>query len=186
MTRVHLPSVDSTQAEALRRWKANPGQPIVVRADTQTAGIGRDASPWQSPKGGLWFSIALPMSRPTAHYADLTPPLAEAVATTLHNQFALQTKVKWPNDVLIEGRKVAGLLASAELGAGPPAVIIGVGINANFPASSLGNNLRLPATTLQDELHRLVDIEPLFDQLVIRIQELVEAGASTSAHRAGT
>lgn len=186
MTRVHLPSVDSTQAEALRRWKANPGQAVVIRADTQTAGIGRDASPWQSPKGGLWFSMALPMSRPAAHYAELTPALAQAVATTLQVQFGLQTTVKWPNDVLVNGRKVAGLLASVELGAGPPAVIIGVGINANFPASVLGNSLRLPATSLQDELSRPIDADALFNQLLVQIQELVETGASTSAHRAGT
>jgi len=185
MTRVHLPSVDSTQAEALRRWKADPGKPLVVRADAQSSGLGRDGSHWQSPPGGLWFSMALPMERNPALYPDLTPLVAELVTEDLRAQFGLQTALKWPNDVLINRRKVAGILASAELGAGPPAVIIGVGINANFPASALGNNLRLPATTLQDELNRPVDLEPLFAQLVGLIQDLVETGPSTSAHRAG-
>lgn len=160
---VHLDSIDSTNLEAQRRWKAQlpDTTPLVIRANTQTAGIGRDGRHWQSPLGGLWLSIAWPMSLPPDRYEALTPIIAEALSRALRAATGLDCRMKWPNDVLLGEKKLAGVLCQSILDTGPRCVIIGVGINANFPASSLVGALRMPAATLQDKLGRSVDLDQL-------------------------
>jgi len=177
---IHLGSIDSTNREAQRCWIAqSPNiQPIVVRADTQTAGIGRNGRHWESPLGGAWISIAWPMLLLPERYDRLTPIIAEAVARAIAAATGLSCRVKWPNDVLVGEKKLAGVLCQSTLHAGPRCIIVGIGVNANFPAIAVAEPLRMPATTLQDELGRSVDL----DQLTALLQK--ELIASLDAYDA--
>lgn len=178
---VHLDSIDSTNLEAQRRWNAQLPitTPLVVRANKQTAGIGRNGRHWTSPVGGLWLSIAWPMSLSPERYEALTPLIADAVARTMNGATGLACLVKWPNDVLVGDKKLAGVLCQSTLDAGPRCVVVGIGINANFPATSLPAALRMPATTLHDQLGRPVDLNQLEEKLVPEVIASLEAFNAT-------
>ena len=177
MTIVHLASIDSTNLEAQRRWKSQSPRtdPILVRADVQTAGLGRDGRAWQSPAGGLWLSIAWPISQPADHYESLPPAIGSAVAQTIEAAFGLASRVKWPNDVMIGDRKLAGVLCQTVLDSGPRCVVVGVGLNANFSASILSSELRHPATTLLDQLGRAIELDELCNHLVADLLNALES-----------
>jgi BirA family biotin operon repressor/biotin-[acetyl-CoA-carboxylase] ligase len=129
---------------------------VVVFAESQTKGRGRLARKWVSPPGkGLWFSILLrPRLRP-----QLATQLTVASATALRRAVAVQTglkpEIKWPNDVILAGRKVAGILTelNAELDQ-IKYLILGLGVNVNLNAGDFPVELRKVATSIKMELGR--------------------------------
>jgi len=145
----------------------------VVIAGTQTHGRGRLDHGWISPLGGLWFSLILRPNQRLAKAARLTFVAGIAVAETLHEQYGLRTQTMWPNDVLVNGRKICGILGEASMmGKEVNTVILGIGINANFIAERvLPESIRQKATSLQTELNRRIQLEELF----IRLLEKLEA-----------
>jgi biotin-[acetyl-CoA-carboxylase] ligase BirA-like protein len=134
----------------------------VVAAETQTSGKGRLSREWISPAGGLWFSVILRPKVSPEHASKLTLLAAVTVAKTLDKLYHLKPEVKWPNDVLIDGKKVCGILTEASTkGEHLNFVVVGFGINANFPLSKLPVFLRGSSTTLQEKLNKQVDVETL-------------------------
>jgi BirA family biotin operon repressor/biotin-[acetyl-CoA-carboxylase] ligase len=123
----HLEQIGSTNDEARRM--ANDGAPhgTVVHADEQTAGRGRLAHTWFSPPGNLYISILLRTGVPAARSAELGFLASLAVADTVEALLPRQTRalLKWPNDVLISGGKIAGIL----LEQAADATIVGIGLN---------------------------------------------------------
>ena len=101
-----LPVCASTELE-LEPWLAASPPPLVVLADQQRFGQGQRGRPWQSPRGGVWLSAALPW--PEQATAALSLAAALGLALQLE-ALGLQPRIKWPNDLLIGGRKLAGLL----------------------------------------------------------------------------
>lgn len=179
MLRIDYTSIDSTSLQARRLWnQRDDGQPLLIVAETQTAGIGRLGRSWQSPAGGLWLSIAWPMPCKVAPYEGLPLAVGCCVAESVE-QIAtrhggrLCCTLKWPNDVLVRERKLAGVLCQSDLGEPRPVAVVGIGINANFPAAILGNELRYPATTLQDELGVAVDLAGLLEDLIPRLRAVL-------------
>lgn len=139
---VALEVADSTNDEARRRAAEGAGHGLVVSAGRQTKGRGRNGRVWESPAGNLHCSILLdcPVPPPRA------PELAFVAAVALHEALAgllpaVAFRVKWPNDLLCAGAKVAGMLLEAL----PPLVVLGVGVDvAEAPAQAL-----YPATCLR-------------------------------------
>ncbi|HYB68485.1 MAG TPA: biotin--[acetyl-CoA-carboxylase] ligase [Candidatus Acidoferrales bacterium] len=145
----------------------------VAIAETQTHGRGRLDREWISPLGGLWFSLILRPKQRLAKAAKLTYVGGLAVAETLHEEYGLSAQTKWPNDVLVNGRKICGILGEAStMGKEINYVILGIGINANFDAERvLPESIRAGATSLETELNRRIQLEGLF----IRLLEKLEA-----------
>jgi BirA family biotin operon repressor/biotin-[acetyl-CoA-carboxylase] ligase len=131
---VHLPQVDSTNSEVLR-LAADPAvaQGTVVVADTQTAGRGRWGRTWVSEPGkSLTFSILL---RPEARPELITTCVGVAVTEAIREVTGTDAGLKWPNDVIVEGRKLAGILVESQSGAsGVTTAVAGIGINLEMPA----------------------------------------------------
>jgi BirA family biotin operon repressor/biotin-[acetyl-CoA-carboxylase] ligase len=123
----YLAQVDSTQAEARRLLMAGVPDGTVVVAGEQTAGRGRLGRAWHSPPGNLYASLVLRPSLPLAEWPQCTMAAALAIAGTLDALPVPGVALKWPNDVLIDGRKVAGMLAEAM----DASLIVGFGVNAN-------------------------------------------------------
>ena len=153
---VELDTVDSTNAEARRRAEqgveAAP-EGTLVWAMEQTAGRGRRGRTWISPKGNLYCSIILRPDVPLKDAAQFGFVASLAVFDTIGSlaQPGTDAQTKWPNDVLIAGRKVAGILLEAQGAATPDAVpdfvIVGVGVNLmSFP-----EDVEFPATCMLDE-----------------------------------
>ncbi len=119
-----------------------PPEGAVAVTDHQTAGRGRRGRTWSSPPGtGILFSLALRPATPPERLAPLSLVLAEAVCEALDER----ALVRWPNDVTVEGRKLAGVLPELRDGQ----VTAGIGVNANLEAGDLPPDARVPATSLQ-------------------------------------
>jgi BirA family biotin operon repressor/biotin-[acetyl-CoA-carboxylase] ligase len=129
---------------------------VVVFAEAQTKGRGRLGRKWVSPaRKGLWFSTLLrPDLRPQAA-TQLTVASATALRRAIEAQTGLKPEIKWPNDILISGRKTAGILTelSAELDQ-VKYLILGIGVDVNLNPGDLPAELRKQATSLRIELGR--------------------------------
>jgi BirA family transcriptional regulator, biotin operon repressor / biotin---[acetyl-CoA-carboxylase] ligase len=124
--------VDSTQNRILQFIPKDGLGAVLVLAETQSKGVGRQGRPWLSPPGGLWFSLALPLkSMELAQVAPFSMVAALRIAESLKEVNALECTLKWPNDVQYEGKKVAGLLLNTVNKFRKPWMVIGVGINVN-------------------------------------------------------
>jgi len=139
----------------------------VIVAEVQTRGRGRLSREWISPKGGLWFSIIM---RPRVSPRDapkLTLMISVAVAKTLNKLFDLGAEIKWPNDVLVKGKKVCGILTETSTeGDSLNFAVVGVGLNANFSLHDFPADLRDSSTTIREELKREIEREALLRSLL--------------------
>jgi len=124
--------VDSTQSR-ITQWLPKTGEgAVVVIAETQTKGIGRQGRPWISPAGGVWFSLALPLKKMSvAQVAPFSMVAALEVTNSLKEINNLDCGIKWPNDILCEGKKIAGILLTTTAKFRKDWLLIGVGINVN-------------------------------------------------------
>jgi BirA family biotin operon repressor/biotin-[acetyl-CoA-carboxylase] ligase len=132
---------------------------VVVFAESQTRGRGRLGRKWVSPaRKGLWFSILLRPNLRPQETTQLTVASATALRRAIVSQTKLQPEIKWPNDILIGGKKVAGILTemSAELDR-VRHVIPGIGIDVNQDVSEFPAELRKIATSLKIEAREAID-----------------------------
>ncbi len=131
----------------------------VVFAESQSRGRGRLGRHWISPpRKGLWFSILLRPDLAPQSATQLTVAAATALARALAQQTGLAPEIKWPNDLLMGGKKVAGILTelTAELDH-VKEVVLGIGVNVNLEQSELPRELRSAATSLRIESGQAVD-----------------------------
>lgn len=132
-----LPETPSTNQVAAERARAGAPDGLLVVADHQTAGRGRLDRTWETPAGAaITFSLVLRPTVPASSWPWLPLLTGHTVAKALA-AFGYETRLKWPNDVLIEGRKVAGILVERVDTDSGPAAIVGVGINVSTPAEEL-------------------------------------------------
>ncbi|MFB5627944.1 MAG: biotin--[acetyl-CoA-carboxylase] ligase, partial [Nitrosarchaeum sp.] len=126
----YFESVDSTQNQALRISLDKKNNGAVIIAEKQTSGKGRLGRKWISPKGGIWLSIIL---HPKFDISVITLfPLASALALSnaIEKTLKIKSELKWPNDITINGKKIAGMLVDASLESNKiESMILGVGIN---------------------------------------------------------
>ncbi|HXF11334.1 MAG TPA: biotin--[acetyl-CoA-carboxylase] ligase, partial [Desulfuromonadaceae bacterium] len=152
--------------EKLARDGVNEG--VVVFAESQTKGRGRLGRKWVSPaRKGLWFSILLrPELRPQ-ETTRLTVASATALRRAIASLTKLEPEIKWPNDILIDGRKVAGILTemSAELDC-VKHVILGIGIDVNQDTDDFPADLRKIATSLRIESGEMVSRAALATEIL--------------------
>ena len=149
----------STNADAFRLAEEGAIEGTVVLADSQTGGKGRRGRAWSSPAGvNLYCSVVLRPAIMPHEAPQLTFLSAVAAARAIEQTTKLVPEIKWPNDLLISGKKVAGLLneMSAETD-GINFVILGIGINLNMTADQFPDDLRHPATSLFLESGERID-----------------------------
>jgi len=143
-----LPQLDSTNSELMRRARAGRTEPVLLVAQQQTAGRGRLGRGWQSAAGdSLTFSLGLPFA--PVDWAGLSLAVGVSVADSLHPAIRL----KWPNDLWLEGRKLGGILIETasfgEGGGGERYAVIGVGLNIAPPPAQ---GLSTPPAALRELL----------------------------------
>ncbi len=127
-----FPKVCSTMDTARKLAKKNARHFTVVIADEQTNGRGRLNRTWISSKGGLWFTIILRPNLPPALSFRVNFAASLCLAKTLIKKFEIDAKVKWPNDILVNGKKLAGLLSEMETKSDMISFVnIGIGLNVN-------------------------------------------------------
>jgi BirA family biotin operon repressor/biotin-[acetyl-CoA-carboxylase] ligase len=164
---VRKQSVPSTQLVALELAEDGAPDRTVVMAEHQTAGRGRRGARWEDePGASLLVSIVVRSGLEPARLPTLSYVAAVAVAEALAAVAPIVPRLKWPNDVLIGGRKIAGILLESKLGRGPATTILGIGINLgqrHFPPA-----LRERATSVALETGLAIDREALLAALLER------------------
>ncbi len=156
---------------------AGQGAPdfALVTADTQSSGRGRMGRKWVSTAGAcLAFSLVLRPTPPETNCITLFSPLGSlAIQRVLQNNYRLPCEVKWPNDVLIYRKKVAGILVEIDWnGAIPEGIIQGIGVNISQAAVPPASDLLFPATSLEDELGYRPDRWEFLRQVLAQIKAL--------------
>jgi BirA family biotin operon repressor/biotin-[acetyl-CoA-carboxylase] ligase len=125
--------IPSTQDYAISIAETDPYcHGLVIISESQLSGRGRRGRRWISPQGGLWFSVIIKSGIKARSSIFLSYAMSLAVCETMANIFKIEVFIKWPNDVLIKARKVAGILLSSVIqGEDLEYCVIGVGINLN-------------------------------------------------------
>jgi BirA family transcriptional regulator, biotin operon repressor / biotin---[acetyl-CoA-carboxylase] ligase len=152
-------NLSSTQ-EYARRWIATNGilrsKGFVIISDSQRKGIGRNGNKWVSPRGGIWLSVILSSALHPSNCILFSYCASLAVSEAITACTGLNSKLKWPNDILIEGKKVSGILVDASINSDAiEDIIVGIGVNANVKPERIETNLKdqtYPVTSLQEKL----------------------------------
>lgn len=161
-------SIGSTNSEALRQAEGGAPEGTCVMAREQTAGRGRQDRTWASVRdAGVYLSIVLRPRLPVDQWPIFTLMTAVAVQQTLAEGYSIVADIKWPNDILLADRKLAGILAETVDTSTGRAVVIGIGINLRLDA--VPPLLREIATSLESETEVPVDAGPAPEKLAVEI-----------------
>lgn len=161
-----MPSVDSTNAEALRLLPATQALPLYVIAERQTSGRGRRGRSWVSPFGeNLYYSLVIRVEGGMRQLEGMSLTVGLALLQVIRGFGVAEAGLKWPNDVLVGERKLAGILLELS---GDPAdvchVVIGIGLNVNMLAAE-SEAIGQPWTSMRAELDRLLNRNELVAEL---------------------
>jgi birA, biotin-[acetyl-CoA-carboxylase] ligase region len=162
----HFPKIGSTMGVARELAKKGAKEGTIVVAESQSQGRGRLSREWLSPEGGIYFTIIL-RPRISPVYAPRINLMASvAVARTIRRLLGLGAELKWPNDVLIESRKVCGILAEMDAETDVTNFVnLGIGINANTSVPQFGK----VATSLKDALGKEISRKEFLSSVVAEI-----------------
>jgi BirA family transcriptional regulator, biotin operon repressor / biotin---[acetyl-CoA-carboxylase] ligase len=143
---VHLPEVDSTNAEAMRRSLSGCTAPLWIRADRQTRGRGRSGRPWQSDHtGNLYASLLLELGCGPEVAAQLSlvtgVAVIDAIRSLSSDGIVCDLQLKWPNDILIGAAKAGGILIESTRQHGALTVVIGIGLNLVGSPADIGRSV---------------------------------------------
>jgi BirA family biotin operon repressor/biotin-[acetyl-CoA-carboxylase] ligase len=138
-----------------------------VATDHQTEGRGRLGRAWEDiPGRSILMSVLLRPAAPTPLWPELSLIAGEAVAAALRTETGIDASLRHPNDVVISGRKLAGVLPEATTGR----VVLGIGINVNQTRDELPTGTTKPATSLRIELGREVERAPLLAAILLELE----------------
>ncbi len=170
--------IESTNTRALHLAEASSVEtPLLVLAQQQSQGRGRGENRWWSAAGSLTFSVVLPLdSIPAQHIPQVSLTAGLAICQAVEQVAPLaDLGIKWPNDVYLEERKLAGILIERPA-CQPPLAVVGIGINVNNSASDLPPELAEQSIALRDALGTELDLTELLvhclNQLEARMQSL--------------
>ena len=155
----------------------------IVVAEVQKGGRGRLGREWLSPRGGIWMSVILKPTISLAHASRLTLVVGVAISKAMR-KLGVDARIKWPNDILIDGKKVCGILTevNAEMEQ-IDYIVIGIGINANVDMNEFSDDVKDVATTLLSELGEPIDrISFIQDVLFELEQEYIRFSTQPFSH----
>jgi len=168
----HYKTLESTNLKAKELAKSGVEPWTVIVTEEQSGGYGRKGTDWFSPKGGLYFSIILPKSN-IEDLQTLTILAAFICAKVIKENFNLEPFIKLPNDVWVNGKKVAGILTENVVGKDVKLSVIGIGLNTNIEKFS--EDLENIATSLKIELGKKVDNKKTLEQIIEGLKEQLKS-----------
>ncbi|MEK3703327.1 biotin--[acetyl-CoA-carboxylase] ligase [Paenibacillus sp. FSL R7-0198] len=171
---VLLTSTLSTQGDVLKLAEKGQAEGAVVIAEEQTGGRGRFGRQWFSPPGkGIWMSVLLRPDLPLQHTPQLTLLTGVAVCRAVRACSGADAGIKWPNDVLIDGRKVCGILLESTVEDHEVRYCIaGIGVDVNFDPEDYPEDLTTIATSLKMETGQSVDRTKLTAAILTELEQL--------------
>ncbi len=180
---IYLTSTSSTQDVARAEAEAGAPEGTAVIAEEQTAGRGRFGRQWLSPAGkNIYVTLVLRPTVDQLRRLGIITPLAVALA--IEETTGLVPRIKWPNDVLLSGRKASGMMVEAELsGADPRYALVGIGVNVNFEIAPDSEIVAI-ATSIKRELGADASREGVLAALLNHIEALYTAPDPRAVHEA--
>lgn len=180
---IHLETVGSTNDEIVGRVSDDPRPGVVVVADHQTAGRGRLRREWEDePGGSLLFSVLVD---PPDGASSLLPLAAGMAVCDAVRRRGIRAELKWPNDVMIADRKLAGILVERREVGGAPAIVIGIGCNVDWRGSDHGPDRTSLAEELDAEIDRWELLADVLRSLDTWLDDLVrDPGRLLATYRA--
>jgi len=168
----YLEKVDSTNSWARRAVETGPvPEGTIFAAGSQEGGRGRLGRTWVSPAGGLWFTVALIPTRPIAELGGLSL-MAGLTAVNVLSAFVPGCRVKWPNDVYLGDKKIAGILLEMVRESDKISyVIAGIGVNVNNSAGSLPEGVAGKAISLRDCTGRLYSLNLILTRFLKQLEQ---------------
>ena len=175
----YFDSIDSTQSQAMKMINESKKEGTIIIAEKQTGGRGRTGRQWISPKGGIWFSIIL---HPKFDISNTTLfPIASSLALSIAIQKTckISTELKWPNDLTIRGKKLAGMLIDASFESNKiENLVLGVGINFNVNVKEIEKVLKKTpnfygVSSLNDQKNKTSQIE-LIQSFLLELEKVYE------------
>ena len=166
---IYFDSVESTMDVALRLGMSNEKEGVVVCAEEQTKGKGRLRRKWASPKNkGIYLSILLRPKLPMYDIPKLTLMSAVSLCETIKEFSHIDAEIKWPNDILVKGKKMAGILTemNAEMDI-VHFIVIGIGLNVNTPLNVLPDN----STSMKNELGESISRTQLLQEILFNFEK---------------
>ena len=176
----YFDSIDSTQNQALKMAEDNENNGSIIVAAKQTGGRGRSGRKWVSPQGGIWISIIL---QPKFDISITTLfPIASALALSIaiEKTFSIKPELKWPNDITIKGKKVAGMLVDVALESNKiENLVLGVGINFNVNVKQIEKSLKgtpnfYGVASLSDQKQKIKPIQ-LVQTFLVELEKIYKA-----------
>lgn len=166
-------AVESTNTKLLELANNGAASGTVLYADSQSGGRGRQGRSFLSPEGGLYMSMLLRPDCGVEKCSQLTPLAAVAVHRALKACTGLHADIKWPNDLLLGGKKLCGILTELSFDQkGKPQIIIGIGINLNTP--SFPEELRDIACSVYSHSGKSIKKEALLELLIKELDDCIE------------
>lgn len=151
---VYFDDIDSTNIKAKELAQNNIENGSIIIAEKQTLGSGRFNRKWISPGGGLWFTLILRPAIPPTEAPKITQIAAASVYKAL-SDINIQTTIKWPNDILIDNKKLCGILAEMKCDMDRVHyLVLGVGMNININKSDFDESVKSTATSLKIEYNK--------------------------------
>jgi BirA family transcriptional regulator, biotin operon repressor / biotin---[acetyl-CoA-carboxylase] ligase len=164
--------VTSTQDLADKLARSGAAEGTVVVAQKQMNGRGRKGRPWVSASDGIYISLILRPNLKPVYVVQVPMVIGIALSRAISKTTGLNTSIKWPNDILIQGKKVAGILTEMNSEMDKVNYIIpGIGINVNNRASGLPDEVRSIATTIRDEFGADISIVRLLRNFLEEMDE---------------
>jgi BirA family biotin operon repressor/biotin-[acetyl-CoA-carboxylase] ligase len=176
-TIIVLHKVDSTNNFAKKLACYGAAEGTVVIAEEQTAGRGRRGRKWFSPKGGLYFSVILRPPIKVNEAVGIVVAAGLAIAKILNENCGLRVEAKWPNDILLDRKKVCGILTEVNsVGEKVNYAVVGIGINVNSAVSKeFPEELKPVAISLREKLKKRIRLEDLLKPCLEKLEEVYES-----------
>jgi len=176
--RLHLKKIDSTNSFLLRNEKLLKVGGLVVTADAQTSGRGRKGRSWLNTGGQqLLASVVIHPRLEKGYLPSVTIMVGLAIYKALHSTGCRPLSMKWPNDILLNGKKVCGVLCELSTVDSQTAVVAGIGLNVTGSLEDLPNHLQEKASTLEAETGVVFDKEELLHEVLYQMEAVL-----TDAH----
>ena len=171
--------INSTQDYAIEMAKDQGKNGAVILAGEQDAGRGRGENTWISPKGGIWMSVIL--GAPSGFEPTLFPiAAAVSLADAIRETLGADTKLKWPNDLLMNDKKVAGIITDAVLDSkGLGQVVLGVGINYNLDVDEIKKSTKRDVAVLNGAGLKVALIQKFLLKLEEQINSMQQDGGTS-------
>lgn len=164
---IYYEKIDSTNTYCKNNYLKLPDKSIVI-AKTQTIGRGKNNRVWFSPEGGLYFSILL---KSNPKNANLLPLLTSVAIMNTLKALNIDIKIKWPNDIILNGKKLGGILVESKISSTSNTYIVGIGLNIRSILPSL--NLKNKFTSLTEFTENLASNELILAHIINSFSDLL-------------